>query len=130
MIHFAIPGLPKLQSGSFGHWRARRDHDKKWKELVWHAILETGARPPKPFERAELICTRYSASKSPPDSDNLASSFKPLIDACVESGLLVDDAPSAIGRPIYRWEKCGRGKGYVTISIIPELESPQSDPPR
>jgi len=113
-LRIEIPGLPKLQSGAFGHWRARRVHDSKWKDLVGYELI--GRRPPKPLERAEVSCVRYSAANKAPDFENLAASFKPLIDQLVGT-VIVDDSQDHIGQPSYQWEKCPRGKGRVVIEV-------------
>ena len=112
-LRIEIPGLPKLQSGSFGHWSARRRHDSRWKDLVW---LETRGKWPKdPLERALVVCTRYSSARSSPDRDNLVASFKPLIDA-LQRTVIVDDSPEHMTAE-YHWEKCPRGEGRVVIEV-------------
>ena len=121
-LRIDIPGLPSLQSGSFGTKWARRDHDKKWKDLVAWGTL--GKRPKPPLERAFVICTRYSAANGPPDDDNLHSSFKPLIDGLVGNKkdpldpvrVLADDSPKHMTAE-YHWEKCPRGEGRVVIEV-------------
>ena len=120
---FVIAGLPQLQSGAFGHWRARRDHDKRWKELVHYGMV--GHRPPIPLRLVELTCTRHSASGTPPDDDNLCASFKPLIDSLI-GPVILDDGPEFLTAH-YKWERCKRGEGHVVIEI--REASPQSDPP-
>ena len=123
-LTFSLDGLPSLQSGAFGHWRARRSHDKKWKDLVGYAVMMRG-RPAKALDYATLVCTRHSAASGPPDDDNLRASFKPLIDSLTEMRVLVDDKPHHMVAE-YKWEPCGRGEGHVTIEI---RESLRSDPP-
>ncbi len=117
-LRIEIPGLPRLQSGAFGHWRERRKHDSRWKQLVGYELR--GKFPPKPFERAFVVCTRFSASSKAPDRDNLVASFKPLVDALVDPPLarpvLVDDSPDHMTAE-YHWEPCPRGKGRVVIEV-------------
>ena len=114
-LRIEIPGLPSLQSGAFGHWSARRRHDSRWKELVGYSTL--GKRPEQPLERAFIVCTRYSASRKAPDFENLAASFKPLLDGLVNVRVLIDDNQDVIGQPEYHWEKCPRGEGRVVMEV-------------
>ena len=114
-LKISIPGLPSLQSGAFGHWRARRKHDHMWKDLVW---LETrGKLPGDPLKRAIVVCTRFSAARKAPDFENLAASFKPILDGLQIANVIVDDAQDVIGQPQYHWVKCGRGEGKVVIEV-------------
>lgn len=121
-LRIEIPGLPKLQSGSFGHWSARRKHDSRWKQLV--ALETRGKRPGKPLERALVVCTRFSCASPAPDDDNLRASFKPLIDALVgnrndpddPTRIFADDSPEHMTAE-YHWEPCPRGQGRVVIEV-------------
>lgn len=121
-LRIEIPGLPSLQSGAFGHWRARRSHDQRWKDLVAYETL--GKRPKPPLERSFVVCTRHSAASGPPDDDNLRASFKPLIDGLVgnkkdpldPTRVMADDSPKHMTAE-YSWEKCPRGKGRVVMEV-------------
>ena len=120
-LRIEIPGLPVLQSGSFGSKWARRKHDKKWKNFVGWGTY--GKRPAEPLERAFVVCTRFSGSVAP-DADNLQASFKPLIDGLVgdrndptdRTSILADDSPEHMTAE-YHWEKCPRGEGRVVIEV-------------
>lgn len=122
-LRIEIPGLPTLQSGSFGSKWARRDHDKRWKDFVrWSTA---GKRPNRPLKRSVVVCTRYSGANEPPDDDNLRASFKPLIDALVgtkndpkdRTRVIADDSPKHMTGE-YHWEKCPRGEGRVVMEVL------------
>lgn len=121
VIEFGIPGLPVLQTGKMD-WRARRRHDRSWKQLVWGALLESyrGGGVVR-MERAHIAYTRYSAAI--PDRDNLVASFKAVQDGLVEAGLLPSDAPTVVTAE-YHHELCKRGEGRVTVRVE-ELPTPQ-----
>ena len=109
-----IPGLPKLPNTlRMAHWRTRATHTKEWKMYVHYCTY--GRRPEKPLEKAKLTFTRCSTTE--PDFDNLAMSFKPVMDGLVECGILVDDNPKIVGRPGYFWEKAKRNHGHIRIKI-------------
>lgn len=75
--------------------------------------------PQKPLEKAKVILTRHtSISSSQMDADNLAISFKPIMDGLVEAGVLIDDNMDVIGQPEVRMEKAPPKKGFVTVEII------------
>ena len=112
-LRIAIPGLPSLQSGAFGHWSARRRHDSRWKQLVCIELM--GKLPKERLVRAFVSCTRYSAARSSPDRDNLVASFKPLLDA-LQYDVIWEDSPEHMTAE-YHWEKCGRGEGRVVIEV-------------
>lgn len=121
-LRIEIPGLPSLQSGSFGHWSDRRKHDKRWRQLVgWETL---GKRPGKPLARAFVVCTRYSATSTAPDDDNLRASFKPLIDGLVgdrndptdPTSILADDSPKHMTAE-YHWEMCLRGGDGIVMEV-------------
>lgn len=121
-LRIEIPGLPVLQSGSFGTRFARRKHDKRWKHLVGWATL--GRRPKPPLKRAHVVCTRHSSASMPPDHDNLVHSFKCCIDGLVgdrndptdPTRVLADDSPKHMTAE-YHWEMCLRGGDGVVIEV-------------
>ncbi len=121
-LRIELKGLPSLQSGAFGHWRARRAHDARWKNLVRQATRRE--LPKEPLEKALVVCTRYSAARSSPDRDNLVASFKPLVDGLAGykvgnvllTQVLIDDSPEHMTAE-YHWEKCPRGKGRVVMEV-------------
>ena len=114
-IEFEIPGLPNLNSASNLHWRTKKRNKDRWQTWVRSSVNAQGV-PKRLLDQASVACTRYSSSE--PDSDNLAESFKPLIDALV--GLVVtDDSPEVLGSADgrYRWEYAPPKKGFVRMVI-------------
>jgi hypothetical protein len=120
-MSFILPGLPKTtNSGNRAHWAVKVKEANKWKqEVYWALICRKDRMPPRPLARARLTLTRCSSSE--PDFDGLVSSFKHIIDGMVECKLLVNDKPSVVGQPQYRWAKAPRGKGFVTIQVEGEI---------
>lgn len=110
-LEFFLPGLPDLQSNRYAHWRTRHTHDKSWKEKVQWMARANGANL---LQSAHVVFTRQSTRE--PDADNLAASFKPLLDG-LKGSVIVDDSPEHISVE-YRWEKAPRAAGGVLITII------------
>lgn len=116
LLDVTIPKLPDLQvAAAKGHWRTRYAQKKAWHKLVSDMVLADHYVPDEPLSKAELECIRYSTRE--PDRDNLASSFKAIIDALVNLEILEDDRPSVVGSPTFRWERAKRGEGRVRVIV-------------
>jgi hypothetical protein len=95
------------------HWAVKARNARKWRELGADAIR--AHRPVAPLRRARVKLTRHSSHEL--DFDNLAFSFKPLLDSLVESQIIQDDDPATIGQPDYRWERAKPKCGFVVVKI-------------
>ncbi|MEY5061664.1 MAG: hypothetical protein RIS45_1585 [Planctomycetota bacterium] len=115
-LDLVIHGLPSCNSAAAVHWRKRHAERQAWKSHVTGAVLaKLGRFPSKPLERARVTLTRCSSQE--PDADNLASSFKFVLDGLKLAGVIEDDKPSCIGTPEFRWEKTGPKVGCVRIRV-------------
>lgn len=110
-----LPILPaSLTNNGHGHWAKKHKQKRQVTDLVKFAIHMY--RPKKPLEKARVVLTRHSASE--PDFDNLVASFKPVIDALVEAGVIIDDKSSVIGQPEYRWKKAKPKQGSIEVWVM------------
>src|SRR6185437_3610824 len=111
-LAFELLGLPKVPNELLGaHWRVRAGHAKRWERAVWAKCWHL--KPNTPLIKASLVLTRCSARS--PDFDNLALSFKPVVDALVKCGVIVDDTPAVIGQPTYKHERARPGRGLIRV---------------
>jgi Holliday junction resolvase RusA-like endonuclease len=116
-LEFDLPGLPKSPNELLGkHWRVRSRHANQWKTAV--NMITAGRRPLKPLTFARLMMVRCSSVE--PDDDNLRSSFKPIVDGLVNSGIISDDSSAVIGSPVVLWEKEAPRKGRIRV-LVEEL---------
>jgi hypothetical protein len=115
-LELELPGLPKSANARL-HWRARHKENLAWEEAVGWAVK--GKLPSAPLARARLTCVRCSSVAA--DSDNVVAGFKPVIDALVKTGVLVNDKWENIGMPTYLWEKAAPKQGKVRV-IVEEIE--------
>ncbi len=113
-LDFEISGLPPTTNGSHGHWAIAAAQRRQWRAAS--ASISRTRRPDKPLERVSMTLTRFSGSK--PDRDNLAISFKPIIDGLRDGGIIVDDTDEIIVNLKYQWEKIGPRKGKVRIEVV------------
>jgi len=119
-----ISGQPQLQRGRFGHWGNRMRHDRDWQERVAWMLRGKGLRGALLLEHVSIVCMRFGSGKEP-DRDNLAISFKPLLDALKPMsasnrygvGLIRDDSPDVIAYQTYAWQKVTRHAESVTLRI-------------
>lgn len=132
-LQITLPGLPSLrQTGAFGNFFARSHHDRKWAKqvilatrdaLLWDEL--SGIT----LQKVTLHCVRASSVK--PDYDNLAYSFKPLVDAFLPQkketqsetrmGLLESDDDSVIVSRSYTWVPAKIGAGYVSLRLSGQI---------
>lgn len=121
-LDFELPGLPPTTNGSHGHWRVAAGKRKKWRTAS--ALVSRLRRPLKPLERVALILTRFSSVK--PDRDNLAISFKPVVDGLKDGGVIVDDTDEVIVTCKYQWEKTSPKTGRVRVQLE-EVTNPKGE---
>jgi hypothetical protein len=118
-LYFQIDSLPKMPNQILGsHWRTRSEHARLWKRLVWAAIANK--KPRAPLQRATVTLARHSSVE--PDDDGMRGSFKPVLDALVQCGVLVDDKRENIGSPICFWVKAPPKKGRIVVIVEQRVE--------
>jgi Holliday junction resolvase RusA-like endonuclease len=127
MITLEIPGLPTMinKSKSF-HWAKRAKETKQWKQLVFFHLQSKGLIPPAPYQKAEVTLTRCSAAVG--DMDNIAASFKAVLDGLTEAGVIEDDSPKHVELS-YGWEKAKALAGHIRIQVkdLTQIIVPQGD---
>lgn len=112
-LSITIKGLPKMgTNGGVGGWRSDAAIKRKWKMAVAKELV--GLAPLKPFHKVKATFTRCSAVE--PDDDNLRIGFKPLRDALVKFGFVIDDKRENMDAH-YFWEKVPNNKGCVRIEV-------------
>jgi len=114
-LKLEIPGLPPCNTASNNHWRVRARQNRKWRHDTILAAKAAGL-PSEPLWKATVTCTRHSSRE--PDFENLAHSFKPVLDGLVTGGVLVDDNQQVIGQPDYRWERAAPRSGRITVEVV------------
>lgn len=111
-LEFELGGLPSSANARLT-WRERSEENKQWTNDVGWSVK--GKLPPTPLARAKVICVRCSST--PADGDNIATGFKPIIDALVTFKVLENDKLVNIGVPDYRWELAPRKKGKIRVIV-------------
>lgn len=118
LAEFEIKGAPKTVNSLVRmHWAAKYNEAKRWKQCVGICCRQLKINGMR-LKKATLEFTRFSSRE--PDFDNLAGSFKHILDGLVEAEVIVDDKPSVIGSPIFAWEKCKRSEVRIRVRILCE----------
>lgn len=117
-LELKLRGLPSGQATSGRNPFAIAKERKAWHRAVYFQVRPK--LPPVPLDLVRATFTRHSAVEIDP-TNNLWS-FKPIEDALVESGVLLDDGPQNYvgGKPDIAWEHAPRGHGFVTITVTEE----------
>lgn len=109
-----IAELPKLPNRLLGqHWRTRHNEKDRWLIQIGCHVL--GRKPKRPLGRAHLRLTRHSSKA--PDPDGLAGSWKYVIDALVNTGVLAGDTSAHVTLECL-WEQAPLRKGGITVEVI------------
>lgn len=88
-LQIEINALPKSLNKTLRSYWAEQRRQHQW----WHFAVGLKIRqkdlPPKPLEKATIRVTRHFYRSL--DFDGLVGSMKPVIDALVTNGVLIDD---------------------------------------
>ena len=129
-INLEFDVLPKMNTAhSRRHWSVHAKESADWRYRMRIAVGRN--KPERPLPRSRVVMTRCSASE--PDHDNLAVSFKPILDALTMSrpspskkrfhrmvmraDVIEDDSPKHVERE-YRWEYAKKGKILIQIEEL------------
>ncbi|WP_413581085.1 hypothetical protein [Bdellovibrio sp. HCB288] len=119
MITFFIPDLPLMTNQLLRrHWSFIMKEKQKWHRLIDVAVIHQKILMglDKPLEKARITFIRRSTRE--PDYDGLISGFKFVTDGLVESGVIVDDKVSVIGKSEYLWEKAINNKSQGILVCV------------
>lgn len=113
----SMPGLPQLNAAANRHWRIRAREARHWREVVSAGVKASAeGLPESPIQTCALLCERRSSTE--PDDDNLVFSFKQIVDAFIELGIVVDDSPEHVGYRRYHWSRVPKKQGMVEITVV------------
>lgn len=116
-LEFELPGLPespnRRQNAS---WKSTHFKAKRWKDQI--ALRTCGLRPLAPLPRARVRLLRYSSVEM--DPDNLAASFKPILDGLQIAQVILNDRSKNIAVE-FGWRSSAQGMGKIRI-IVEEIE--------
>ena len=117
-LEFELAGLPSTANSHKAHWAIAGKERKKWRDAT--RLRTFMLRPPSPLEKCRIIATRFSSSE--PDYDNLAQSFKSVIDGLKDAGIIKDDKPSVVVDRKYLWERAGKLEGKIKVVVEQVME--------
>ena len=111
-LEFELAGLPPTEN-SHKHWAVAGRARKEWRQRTKLRVFMQ--RPAAPLESCKITCTRFSAVE--PDRDNLARTFKSVVDGLVDAGIIKDDNPSIVKEFNCRWEKAPPKEGKIRVLV-------------
>lgn len=120
-LNLAVEHVPEPQNlKNKKHWGRRADEAEEWRMRIMAALRSRkpfAQKPAKPLERVQISITRHSHRML--DFDGMVGSFKPVVDALVKNGVLVDDSWAVTG-PWFVDQKFRPKKAGQLLEIIVE----------
>lgn len=95
------------------HWATRKRLSDLWNRIVGFHILAN--KPRRPLARARLTLTRRGMREM--DFDNMAGSWKVVVDSLRHNGVLKDDKIENIGMPKFLFEKVKRKDVGIVVLV-------------
>lgn len=96
-LNFELTELPKsLNKTLRTHYFKKNERNKMWDTMIYGMVRYR--LPPSPLKKAKLKFTRHFYREL--DFDGLVGSLKPVCDALVTSGVLIDDS----WKVLHAWE--------------------------
>jgi hypothetical protein len=114
-IAVTIQGLPRMANGGHGSWQRGARERREWKVRVARELI--GLAPAVPLDRLYVRFTRCSSVE--PDYDGLVHGFKPVRDALVRYGFVVDDRNQNVVAE-YLWKRTPLRKGHIRVEMSSE----------
>lgn len=113
---FTVPIEPTSQN-RIGHNAGWARHDYRRLRQTWEKAMMVANFVPRASGPRRVILTRLMGyRKRAYDHANLVGGCKPVVDAMVRAGLLVDDSPRHL-HAYYRQERDPNGAGALMIRI-------------
>lgn len=110
-----LPKTPSLNHRT--HWAIKAKQVKELKSLVKPVLI--AHKPCKPFDSVKLRLMFYIPTRRRMDIDNLIARAKPLIDAMVDTGILLDDSYQVV-RELTVAAEYRKGEPGLEIEIVEE----------
>ncbi len=105
--------LPRINSAdNVNRWKRAKERDQI-KAMIRGYTMQN--KPRSPLKKARVRLTRFSSRE--PDCDNLAHSFKHVLDGLTFAGIIRDDRPSVIGSPEFVWATAPPRRGKIRIEV-------------
>ncbi len=120
VISFGLPSQNEVIKISKKHWSAYAAMKKKNTSLVQALLIEQDCIPPEPYKRIDLECVWIEAGRIRDPDNIMCGGLKPIFDAMVTKGVIVDDSIKHVNRITSTFEK---GKERAVIVRWSECEA-------
>lgn len=117
-LQITLPYLPpqEFSRNSRAHWSALHEVQARVQDDVYALLLEAGWSDTA-WQKAIVTMTFVLPNRIRRDGDNLITAAKPILDALVSCGVIVDDSLSVIGIANYRYEYSPDKKSTTIIKV-------------
>lgn len=93
-LKIEIDSLPKsLNKKLRSHFHKNNKENNSWDRMIYFKVLKF--KPPTPLIKCKIAIIRHSHRML--DYDGLVGSMKPVVDALVDSGIMIDDTWKVTG---------------------------------
>lgn len=117
-IKLTFDQLPKSLNVTLRkHWRAQRSEGKCWDDMV--ALQCCNKLPDQPLQRVKIRIVRHFWQMM--DYDGLVGSMKPVVDALVTAGVMIDDNWGVTGQWDVSQSKRAKKDGPLLEVTVSEL---------
>ncbi len=119
-LKIEIDSLPKsLNKKLRSHFHKNKKENDSWDRMIYFKTLKS--KPPTPLVKAKIKLIRHSHRTL--DYDGLVGSMKPVVDALVDCGVLIDDSWKVLGK--WDVDQKFRPKKKGCLLEIEVLEDPE-----
>jgi hypothetical protein len=101
------------------HWAKRSKYNKEIERAVWVAKIKAGVHGRPRFSGVHIKITLRTWRSKMMDRDNAVGACKPVIDALVSLGIIVDDSPEHVLSVSVEERKVCRAWAGAHIDIEP-----------
>lgn len=104
-ISFGLPSQNEVIKSSKKHWSVYSGMKKRNTAAIQALLLEQDCIPEEPYQRINLECVWIESGRTRDPDNIMCGGLKPILDAMVKEGVIVDDSIKHVNRITSTFEK-------------------------
>lgn len=120
VLSFGLPSQNEVIKTAKRHYMAYASMKKKHTAEIGEALIDQGCIPDTPYSRIDIECVWIETGRSRDPDNILCGGLKPILDAMVKQGIIVDDSIKQVNRITATFE---RGTERAVIIKWSEVKS-------